>query len=272
MIVRLFILGIFSPILFYLFFASRQYLRVKSRSNPDFLQIPKYKFLIWRIHRVLTGLNPYYQGLSKKGKKHFVSRLIVVLQQKSVRTRDGERDTLEKRIVILGALVQLTFGLQKFDIPSFNYIALYPSSFYSKLIRKQVKGLTTKRGTVALSWLDTMNGVYDPSDNLNLALHEWSHALLIDHVDDHTNWMYRSLTTHVNKAEAYFETIDKDAPKYRYLRSYAFTNEHEFFAVCVEHFFETPDTFAVQLPELFNIMCSLLNQNPLNVENDYKWK
>lgn len=266
---RFFLIGFVSPVFFYFLFAAKQYFKVKSKSNPNFLEVPKFKFLIWRIHRVLSGLDPYYKKLSSAGKKRFVSRLIVVLQQKSIRGRDGETDTLEKRIIVLAALVQLTFGLQKFSIPSYKYIALYPSSFYSEMIQKQVKGLTTRRGTLALSWLDTIKGIHNPNDNLHLALHEWSHALLIDHVDDHTNWMYRSLTTHVNKAEAYFETLDKDEPRYEYLRSYAFTNEHEFFAVCVEHFFETPDTFAEQLPELFEIMCSLLNQNPLNTQADY---
>ncbi len=267
--IRFFVLGILSPVFFYFLFAFRQYFKVKLEHKTNFIEIPKYKFLVWKIHRVLVGLNPYYKALSKEGKSKFISRLIVVLQQKSIRAREGEVDTLEKRIVILAALVQLTFGLQKFSIPSFNFIALYPKSFYSELIQQQVKGLTTMRGTLALSWLDTMKGVYDPQDNLNLALHEWSHALLIDHVDDHTNWMYRTFTSHVNKAEAYYEMLDRTEPKYEYLRSYAFTNEHEFFAVCVEHFFETPDKFAKQLPELFDIMCSLLNQNPLNKQTNY---
>lgn len=269
---RFFVIGVLSPVVFYFLFAAKQYLKVKFQRNPNFFQVPKYTFLVWRIHRVLVGLNPYYKELSSDGKRQFVSRLIVVLQQKQFRGRDGEIDTLEKRIIVLAALVQLTFGLQKFSIPSFNYVALYPSSFYSELIRKQVKGLTTRRGTLALSWLDTIKGIHDPSDNLHLALHEWSHALLLDHVDDHTNWMYIQLTKHVDKAEAYFEKLDKDEPKYEYLRSYAFTNEHEFFAVCVEHFFETPDTFVLKLPELFDIMCSLLNQNPLNTQADYALK
>lgn len=270
--IRIFLLGMFSPVIFYLLFAFKQFFRVKSKSNPTFLKIPKYTLLVWRIHRLLVGLNPYYKNLSHEGKKRFVSRLIVVLQQKKVRAREGETDTLDKRIIVLSALIQLTFGLQKFNIPTFNFIALYPSDFYSTYLKQQVKGLTSKRGTLALSWLDTVKGIYDPTDNLNLALHEWSHALLIDHVDDHTNWMYLDLNKYIGKAENYFDTLDRREKKYEYLRSYAFTNEHEFFAVCVEHFFESPDKFALELPKLFDIMCSLLNQNPLNTVDDYKRK
>ena len=84
---------------------------------------------------MLVGLNPYYKNLSHEGKKRFVSRLIVVLQQKKVRAREGETDTLDKRIIVLSALIQLTFGLQKFNIPTFNFIALYPSDFYSTYLK-----------------------------------------------------------------------------------------------------------------------------------------
>ena len=84
--------------------------------------------------------------------------------------------------------------------------------------------------------------------------------------------MYLDLNKYIGKAENYFDTLDRREKKYEYLRSYAFTNEHEFFAVCVEHFFESPDKFALELPKLFDIMCSLLNQNPLNTVDDYKRK
>lgn len=181
-------------------------------------------------------------------------------------------DTLEKRIIVLSALVQLTFGLNKFDVSSFDFVVLYPRSFYSKYLNARVKGLTNRKGTVALSWLDTVKGIHDPQDNPNLALHEWSHALLIDYVDDHTNWLYTQFNSHIERSESYFETAIEQREDHEYLRSYAFTNEHEFFAVCVEHFFETPATFAEALPELYDIMCSLLNQNPIHSQNDFALK
>ena len=36
----------------------------------------------------------------------------------------------------------------------------------------------------------------------------------------------------------------------------------EFFAVCTEHFFETPKLFKQNLPILYNLMCYMLNQDP----------
>lgn len=270
-IARLFILGILSPFLIYLLLVLEHYVKVKFAHTPDVVKLPKYKFLMWRIHRLMSALNPYYLELTKEGKLKFLGRLIVLLQQKQFRAKEGEIDTIEKRIVILGALTQLTFGLKKFNLPSFDLIRLYPRAFYSAYLQTHVKGLTNRRGTISLSWLDTMRGVHDTNDNLHLALHEWSHALLIDHQDDYIQWLYSSINKYMREAEKFFEQIKNQQKENHYLRAYAFTNEHEFFAVSVEHFFETPATFASELPELYVIMCSLLNQNPLNPDGDYSY-
>ena len=251
--------------------AIKQFLKVKLFKVPNVLRLPRYKNLVWRIHRLMSSLNPYYAGLSKDGKTKFIGRLIVLLQQKKFRAKEGEVDSIEKRLVILGALTQLTFGLAKFTLPSFELIRIFPGAFYSNYLRVNVKGLTNRKGTISLSWLDTMKGVYDQDDNLHLALHEWSHALLIDHQDDHTQWLYSTMNKHIVYAEEFYKRVDEDKYDSHYLRKYAFTNEHEFFAVSVEHFFETPATFARELPELYQIMCTLLNQNPLNTESDYQF-
>ncbi|MFT7229628.1 MAG: Mlc titration factor MtfA (ptsG expression regulator) [Bacteroidia bacterium] len=270
-IARLFILGILSPFLIYLLLVFQRYVIVNFKNTPNVVKLPKYKLLVWNIHRLMSALNPYYSDLTKEGKSKFLRRVIVLLQQKRFRAKEGEVDTIEKRIVILGALTQLTFGLKKFNLPSFDLIRLYPRAFYSAYLQTHVKGLTNRKGTISLSWLDTMRGVHDTSDNIHLALHEWSHALLIDHQDDYTQFLYSSMNKYIAKAEGFFEHIKKQQIKDHYLRAYAFTNEHEFFAVSVEHFFETPATFASELPELYTIMCALLNQNPLNREGDYSY-
>jgi Mlc titration factor MtfA (ptsG expression regulator) len=47
------------------------------------------------------------------------------------------------------------------------------------------------------------------------------------------------------------------------LDPYAATNYQEFWAVCVETFFERSTAFRRHLPELYFSLCSLLNQDPL---------
>jgi hypothetical protein len=54
-----------------------------------------------------------------------------------------------------------------------------------------------------------------------------------------------------------------------FLRKYGATSIHEFFAVCIEHFFEAPAEFQAAIPELYQYMVAMLNQDPLNVNADY---
>jgi Mlc titration factor MtfA (ptsG expression regulator) len=48
------------------------------------------------------------------------------------------------------------------------------------------------------------------------------------------------------------------------LGDYAATNYHEFWAVSVEVFFENPVQFRHELPELYEAMSRVLNQDPLS--------
>ena len=50
-----------------------------------------------------------------------------------------------------------------------------------------------------------------------------------------------------------------------YLRQYGFSNEYEFLAVLVEHFFETPEEFKEKLPEIYKIVRQMLNLDTLKM-------
>lgn len=54
-----------------------------------------------------------------------------------------------------------------------------------------------------------------------------------------------------------------------FFREYAGTNTSEFLSVCVENFFEIPEAFEKELPEIYYHLCYLLNQDPLNKTGDY---
>jgi Mlc titration factor MtfA (ptsG expression regulator) len=270
LVIHPYLLGVLLPFLVYKVYALTSVAKTYFTASPDFTHLPKYKLLVFKIHRLLTYLLPYYQNLSKDGKRRFISRVIHLLPQKKFIARDGAKVTLEKQIVILSALVQLTFGLKSFAVRRFSRIILYPKVFYSRLIERHVKGLTVGTGNVLLSWYDTFKGMHHPSDNYNLALHEWAHAFQLNHKMDDVGWVYFRLENHMQTIDPFYRRIKKIKDEKHYLRAYAFTNVEEFFAVCVEHFFETPQAFIKEEPELYNKLCKLLNQDPLNHTKDYK--
>ena len=55
-----------------------------------------------------------------------------------------------------------------------------------------------------------------------------------------------------------FQNINNDND---YLRQYAAANMEEFFAVCMEQFFETPQQFSAEHPKLYRAISLLLNQS-----------
>ena len=102
----IYFIGISGSALVYYVFGVRHYFRSLRSSSPDYTASPNYKRLVRKAHRVQTALNPYYVALSSEEKKKFISRLIHVLAHKKNVARQGATLTIEKKIVICGALVQ----------------------------------------------------------------------------------------------------------------------------------------------------------------------
>jgi Mlc titration factor MtfA (ptsG expression regulator) len=134
-----------------------------------------------------------------------------------------------------------------------------------------MKGFTAPNGTIAVSWPDYVHGYQVEDDNYNLGLHELAHALHVNNSHSVDNkyfkrhfriWSERSLT----------DFYDLRSGNNSFLRKYGGNNFHEFFAVCVEHFFESPLAFYEHIPNLYIRTCILLAQNPLNSDGDFAFE
>lgn len=221
---------------------------------------------------LLKQKNPYFRNLSPSGQERFLERVYSFMQDKEFIGREGLVVTDEIKVLIAGSAVQLTFGLQDFVIPHLHTINVFPKVFYSKLYETSFKGLTTQGGILAISWDDFKDGYADETDKVNLGLHELAHALNIDwdeeqNYDDHFLLRYQQW-----KLSAVDEFAKLKDGTITFFRKYATRNLHEFFAVCIEHFFEVPGDFRRTLPVLYGHTCMMLNQDPENSEEDYKVK
>jgi MtfA peptidase len=213
----------------------------------------------------------YFKSLSGRGRQRFVERVMDFVRSKEFRAGEGLGGvTDEMKVLISASAVQLTFGLRTFDISHFHTIIVFPRIFYSNMRERYLKGGTTPGGTIFLSWKDFSEGYEHPDDRYNLGLHEMAHALKLDVLEgygfDQKFGSYLDNWEEIGRHE--FERIRDGSPSF--LRSYAGTNMHEFFAVCVEHFFEVPLDFHRHLPDIYNHLCVLLNQDPLNAEDDFR--
>lgn len=223
----------------------------------------------YRYSNYLKEGLPYFKKLSPNGKAKFVSRLKSVLSSKHFEGMQGLKVDEKMKIIISGLIVQITFGLKNFDISHFTLIRIFPEQFYSRLHKQDLKGGATKTGILLLSWKDILEGIRDENDKINLGLHEIGHALKLNVIEgskfDLQFSSYLDRWLEISKNE--FWNIRTSSQSF--LRAYAGSNMHEFFAVSMEHFFEAPKEFKSQLPDIYNHMCMLLNQDPINEKNDY---
>ncbi|MDQ3190738.1 MAG: zinc-dependent peptidase [Bacteroidota bacterium] len=223
-------------------------------------------------HEILSKYFQYYALLSFKGKVKFVGRLTEFIESKQFVGMEKLVVTDEMRVLISASAIQLTFGLDKFKMDYFITVKIYPRYFYSKLLHAELKGGVSEAGVLMLSWEDFLKGYRYPYDNYNLGLHEMAHVLKINVVkgEDFDKEFSYYLDEWLNISKIEFSRLQ--GKKHSVLREYGGTNKHEFFAVCVEHFFENPLSFKEKLPDIYNHLCFLLNQDPMNSDKDFVLK
>jgi MtfA peptidase len=229
----------------------------------------KPRFLVnSRYHEILSGFR-YYDNLSHKGKLKFAGRVGEFIKTKRFIGMEGLTVTDEMKVLISASAIQLTFGLEKFLLDFCSVIKVYPRYFFSKLLNAELKGGASESGILMLSWEDFLEGYKNPHDNYNLGLHEMAHVLKInvlrgDNFDDKFSFYLDEWLRIGSNEFKKLKRRDKSL-----LREYAGSNIHEFFAVCIEHFFESPHDFKKELPDIYNHLCFLLNQDPENTDSDF---
>lgn len=212
-------------------------------------------------HRILSENSAFYRDLSSDGKAKAINRIMHFMRTKEFVGEGGLELNDEMLVIISFAAIKLTFGFKNYLIPHLESIHVASGVFYSGLLKAHVKGLTFDSGKMYLSWKSVKEGVADETDGLHVAVHEMAHALKIDTVKGSP--AQERFAFYLNTWMDYATDCLKQPNSSGFLRAYARTNLHEFFAVCMENFVERPQEFFEQEPKLFAHTCYLLNQYPL---------
>lgn len=203
----------------------------------------------------------FYRKLNDAGQAKFRSRVRKFVKDKLI---VGERNVYlpdKIRSFVAASAVQLTFGLDKWELEHFHTIRIYPKEFYSRIYERYLKGGAGQTGIIFFSWKDYLEGYADQENGINLGLHEMGHALMI-------NMQAGEQDEQFTEAYEKLEELEQELlPRVRsgeiqFLRKYAGTNISEFFAVSVEHFFEQPIEFKKLMPLLYSAISELLQQDP----------
>jgi Mlc titration factor MtfA (ptsG expression regulator) len=268
LVVLIFVFTFFALIVFVIFWQS--WLVVRAVAN-FFMKDYINRHLIFRkLHpsskKFLEDNFKYYQRLSNNDKVIFERRVQKFISMKEFVPR-GELNvvTREMKTLIAASATQITFGLPSIYFRHFYRILIYPDAYYSNITKRYHRGEVNSTGLIVLSWKNLVNGYLDDTDGRNLGLHEMAHALKIaDSIQNEEEYDFMDSGTYSKFiSEARLEMQKIAIAKSSFFRDYAATNDYEFFAVAVENFFERPKAFYEYNQKLYELLCELLNQNPL---------
>lgn len=214
--------------------------------------------------RVLNKYFPYYGRLSYHNKLKFFQRLKKFLSKKVFVIHD-ESGFREMPILISASAIQLSFGFDKYLLPHFSHIHIFPAEFIGyhpslRLLEGNVSG-----HSINLSWKHFLNGYQLPENGVNTGLHEFAHAYYYQYFETGQQAekdfidSFKLFDDSGNKAFA----AEKHTGNNLY-SDYALTSFHEFWAESVEIFFEKPADMKARYEDLYRAMCDILNQDPLN--------
>ncbi|WP_445736696.1 zinc-dependent peptidase [Mariniflexile sp.] len=204
----------------------------------------------------------FYNKLTGKEKKYFVHRVASFIKDKDFIGRDGVLITEEIKVLISATAVMLTFGFRDFYIGMISKIIVYPNAFYSNTNKTYHKGEFNPRlETLVISWEDFKKGFSNDRDNINLGIHEFTHAIHINCMKerDVSATIFSDSFKELSHLLASNELLRNKLMASDYFRKYAFTNQFEFVAVIIENFIETPQIFKAEFPLVYSKVKQMLN-------------
>ncbi len=209
----------------------------------------------------LTKHVPFYVALNEYDKQIFLNRLDKFIDDKTFKIHDcsGFR---EMPILISATAIQLSFGLDKYLLPNFTCINIYPEEFVSvtptiRFLEGNVSG-----HSINISWKYFLNGFQLPADGENVGLHEMAHA-----------YYYQSFGPCHEKDKEFITAFDEfnTCGKVVFQKlpqstsgmysAYAKRNFQEFWAESIEIFFEKPFEMSTNYPALYQCIKNILKQD-----------
>lgn len=217
--------------------------------------------------KIIETHSNFYKRLSPKHKKSYEHRVAKFLKRHPFIGRDNLPITEDIKIAIATTAVKLTFGLEGYEFNSFDKILVYPSFYFSRINQDHHIGeFNPQLKLLIFSWEHFKESLFDKRDNLNLGIHEFSHALVYEilfYSSNNNNATDNNFREKYEKIKYLFhqEQFMASIKEVGYLRAYAYENVMEFVAVCLEHYYETPEEFKEKLPVLYTTIEEMINTN-----------
>ncbi len=218
------------------------------------------------FHRFLNRKYIFYTTLSWSVKMKFLRLARDQYEYFEFVSREKIKLTRAMKAIISCAAAQLLLYLPSEGLSYYKRIIVYPDYYNSLITQRRHKGeVNPGLHTIVFSWRGIVEGLEQQDDGINLLLHEFAHALWLEHKLINHYEVFDSNVVEEFERYAANEMQSLAAHSQHFFRKYAFSNIEEFFAVAVENFFERPALFQEAQPELYLILVRLFNQDPVKL-------
>ncbi len=218
-----------------------------------------------------------YASLGESERQTLHTAVAIFIAEKSWEGCNGLEITDEIRVTIAGHACRLVLGFQGYVFDRLQTILVYPDTYvvrekdYSlgfEIEQDSLRlGEAWHQGPVILVWPSVMADAHDARREQNVVLHEFAHVLdMHDHHADGTPPLdspeHYQTWEHVMRQEFAQLVDDIQTGRPTLLDQYGATNLTEFFAVCSECFFESPQQMREHHERLYDVLRGFYHQDP----------
>ncbi len=210
----------------------------------------------------------FYRALDDAGKERFRQLVGVFLDEVRVTGVRTEVDDTVRVLVAAGAVIPV-FGFEDWEYHRLGEVLIYPGAFDKGYQTDEpadayilgLTGLGHLRGVVILSKPSLLAGFADASGPENVGVHEFAHLVEQEEVD---GGLPPEVPPEVVRQWVGYVARELAHPSNQTagISDYAYTNEHEFFAVLSEYFFGSPEVLKARAPVIYDLLRKLFHQDP----------
>lgn len=212
------------------------------------------------VYSTLLTDFPYFKKLDVAKRELLCKRVIEFIKYTRFLGKQKLEVTDTMKILIAACSQQLTLSFNKNYLYShFDRIFVYPTKYLSTITKHYHTGEMNTAGLLIFSWEDFYAGIKNDTDNRNVGLHEFAHALeYIDIINESTD---KRFSFALDKEFMVAQDFIQNRSTEKFFREYGMTNRAEFFAVATEYFFESPEDFYVAHPATYELFCKIYGQD-----------
>ena len=216
---------------------------------------------------ILAMFFPYYRELNIRLKTEFENRLSIFRMQKSFQMRLLKKVPGDLQLLVCATGIQLTMGesYQKEFLKNLGMVVLFPKEFITPDINTQLHHVEVNRDVfdcLLLSIDYFSKGLKNPQNYYNSGIHGMAKILKLERgIHDHDipyDGDPKELLVHLHHVRDF---------KIGYQFLYTGLGQMEVFEMASEHFFTCPNTLKEQLPNVYDYLMDIYQQDPSNVRN-----